>query len=203
LNTSLKKENNQPILVGITGGIGSGKSTVAKVFQSMGIPVFNSDVIAKDIVNTNEEVVSEIKNLLGDVYVNDKLNAPKVAEIVFKDKAVLQQLNTIIHPRVQDAFELWVKKNNNERIVMKEAAILVEVGAYKNLDKLVLVISDEQTKVKRVMLRDGVSEEAVKKKMQNQLSDEEKKPFADYVIQNNDSDMIIPQVLNLLEELNG
>lgn len=201
LNTSSKKEINKPILIGVTGGIGSGKSTIAKIFNQLGVPIFNSDVEAKKIVNTNKEVITAIKKLLGDVYLNNQLETSKVAKIVFNDKSALQELNNIVHPKVQETFKTWVMKNKSTPLLIKEAAILIETGAYKNLDQLILVIADQDVRRKRVMLRDNLTAKEVIKKMENQLSDNEKIPFADFIIHNNNNDMLIPQVLNVMDRL--
>jgi len=170
LSTSLKKEIDRPILVGLTGGIGSGKSTVAKIFHSLKVPVFNSDIEAKKIVNTDPLVIKKITELLGNVYFEGYLNTRKVANMVFKNKAILEQLNAIVHPRVQEVFEAWVNNHLSSKILIKEAAILIETGAYTKLDQLILVIADEQTRTQRVMVRDHITKEEVIKKINNQLT---------------------------------
>jgi dephospho-CoA kinase len=202
LSTSLKKENKKPLIVGLTGGIGSGKSTVAKVFQALGVPVFNSDLEAKKIINNDVEVISAITLEFGNVYQNGKLNRVKMAEVVFNDKCALEKLNKIVHPKVAERFENWIIENNGSTILIKEAAILIESGAYKQMDKIVLVTAPKSIKVQRVMIRDNISKEKVDERMNAQLSDEEKLSCADFFIINDDIQMVIPQVVAVYDKLN-
>ena len=191
------------LLIGLTGGIGSGKTTVAKIFTSLGYPVFNSDTEAKNIVNNNAEAIVEIKRAFGDVYQDGVLNSKKIANLVFKNKEALQQLNAIVHPKVKTAFENWVSKHKEHNILLKEAAILFETEGYKLLDATILVVAPEKIRIKRVMSRDRIEEEAVKNRIQNQLSDEKKKLLAQYVIVNDDENLLIPQVLEIVQQIKG
>lgn len=202
MNTSLKKENKKPLIVGLTGGIGSGKSTVAKVFQSLGVPIFNSDLEAKYIINNDVEVIRAITFEFGNVYENGKLNRIKMAEVVFKDKNALEKLNKIVHPKVAEYFENWVLENNDSSILIKEAAILIESGAYKKIDKIVLVTAPTTIRIQRVVNRDNISKEKVKERMNAQLSDKEKLSYADFFIINDDIQLVIPQVLAAYNKLN-
>jgi dephospho-CoA kinase len=202
LNTSIKKENKKPLIVGLTGGIGSGKSTVAKVFQSLGVPIFNSDLEAKYIINNDVEVIRAITFEFGNVYENGKLNRIKMAEVVFKDKNALEKLNKIVHPKVAEYFENWVLENNDSSILIKEAAILIESGAYKKIDKIVLVTAPTTIRIQRVVNRDNISKEKVKERMNAQLSDKEKLSYADFFIINDDIQLVIPQVLAAYNKLN-
>jgi len=199
LSTSLK--NSKPLLVGLTGGIGSGKTTVAKVFTAMGVPVFNSDSVAKEIVNTDKEIVKAIKGLFGSVYSNNKLDAKKVAAIVFNDKEALNKLNKIVHPKVAEHFNKWVNENQTAPILIKEAAILIESRAYQQMDKIILVTASNEIKIERVKKRDGISETKVKERMSKQLSDAEKLSYADFTIDNGGGKLVIPQVLKIMEEI--
>jgi len=191
------------LLIGLTGGIGSGKTTVAKIFTSLGYPVFNSDTEAKNIVNNNAEAIVEIKRAFGDVYQDGVLNSKKIANLVFKNKEALQQLNAIVHPKVKAAFENWVRKHKEHSVLLKEAAILFETEGYKLLDATILVVAPEKIRIKRVMSRDRIEEEAVKNRIQNQLSDEKKKLLAQYVIVNDDENLLIPQVLEIVQQIKG
>jgi dephospho-CoA kinase len=193
--------NNEPKLIGLTGGIGSGKSTVSKIFKSLGVPVFNSDLEAKKIINTNPYVVKAIESKFGAVYINGVLDAKKMAAIVFKDKTSLQQLNEIVHPKVKEAFEGWIKQHEDEKFLIKEAAILIEVGAYKDLDKIILVTAPKDVKIKRVVARDGVQAKDVIIRMDAQLSDKEKLKLVDFVINNDEKEPLIPQVLHIYTQL--
>lgn len=198
MNTSLK--NNSPLLVGLTGGIGSGKSTVAKIFKALGVPVFNSDEEAKRIVNDNEEVKQAITTVFGNVYQGATLKRDKLASLVFNNEEALNRLNNIIHPAVAKQFDLWVQENINQPILVKEAAILIESGAYKKLDKLIVVAANEDIRIARVMKRNNVTESEVRARMQNQLTDKDRAKYCDYIINNND-EFLISQVLEIISKL--
>jgi len=198
------KENKlkKPILVGLTGGIGSGKSTVAKVFQSLGVKVYNSDVEAKKIINTNQEVIGKIKNKFGEnIYTNNVLDSKQLAKVVFNNPAALNDLNAIVHPQVKSHFENWVFQNKKEKLLIKEAAILIESGASKGLDKIILVTAPEELRIKRVCTRDNSNEEDVRKRIKSQMTDDEKLPLIDFVIKNNEEELLLPQVLIFLAGL--
>ncbi|MDB4533228.1 dephospho-CoA kinase [Vicingaceae bacterium] len=201
MSTFLKKENKKPLIIGLTGGIGSGKSTVSKVFQSLGVPVFNSDIEAKNIVNNNAETIEKIINEFGNVYQKGQLDRVKMAEVVFNDKKALDQLNKIVHPKVREYFEKWLMERNNVPILIKEAAILIESGAYKQVDKIILITAPKDIRVQRVIYRDNVSEQKVKDRINAQLSDEEKLTYSDFVITNDDKELVIPQVLEVYNKL--
>ena len=194
---------SKPVLVGLTGGIGSGKSTVAKVFETLGVPIFNSDVIAKSIVNNDAEVIRKIVAEFGEVYLDGELDKVQMATIVFNDKRALETLNKIIHPKVALHFENWVEQNDSAEILIKEAAILIESGAYKQMDKIVLVTAPESLRLERVVSRDNSTEQKVKHRISAQLSDEKRAVFADYTIDNGGGELIIPQVLEVYKMLLG
>ena len=201
MSTSLKKENKKPIVVGLTGGIGSGKSTVAKVFESLNVPVFNSDLEAKNIINNDEVVIHAITEVFGDIYQNGELDKVKMAAIVFNDSLALEKLNKIVHPKVAEYFEQWVTTNKDAPVLIKEAAILIESGAYHHMDKIILVTAPKSIRIKRVINRDDVTEEKVVGRMNSQLSDEEKLSFSDFIIVNDDKQLVIPQVLVVYKQL--
>lgn len=187
--------------IGITGGIGSGKSTVAKIFVSMGYPVYNSDVRAKNILNVNPKVVSEISNLFGKgIYNNRKIDRKKLARIVFEDNEKLAKLNAIVHPAVGEDFETW-KANQTTSFVLKESAILFETGIYKNLDSIILVTSPIQTRIERVQNRDNSTKEEVESRIKNQWLDEKKIPLSNFIIDNSGDTLVIPQVLEIIEKI--
>lgn len=200
MNTFLK-ENKKPLLVGITGGIGSGKTTVSKIFGALGIPIFNSDVEAKKIVNNNVNVIKQIKTAFGNVYDENGLDNKQLSAIVFKDKKALEKLNKIVHPIVAQNFEHWIEEHKNSKILMKEAAILIESGAYKSLDEIILIIAPKEKRIERVIRRDGVLLEDIKVRIDKQLTDEEKTKYANYLINNNEEQLLIPQVLKVYEQL--
>lgn len=191
------------MIVGLTGGIGSGKTTVAKLFQTMGCIIYNSDERAKELY-FNPEVKQQVIHLLGDeAYLNDtELNRDFISKKVFSNTLLLHQLNAIIHPAVKKDFEQFVNQFPLNRIIIKETAILFEIGIQKDLDYSILVTASVETKTNRVMKRNHISKEEVEKRMHAQWTDEQKIPLADFVIYNNPSDALIPQVLKVIENLN-
>ncbi|MBW6483722.1 MAG: dephospho-CoA kinase [Vicingaceae bacterium] len=189
------------LTIGLTGGIGSGKSTVAQIFETLGIPVFNSDIEAKKLLLFNDEVKKLVKAKFESAFENNQLNKTKLAQLVFNDKTALNQLNQIIHPAVKKIFLHWVEANKTAPFVIKEAAILIETELHKELDKLILVTAPTSLRIQRVIARDGITEQEVFERINNQLSDEKKIPFADFVIQNDDETLVIPQVMKIYDSL--
>ena len=186
--------------IGITGGIGSGKTTVCKVFETLGIPVFYADTVAKQIMITDEILVKGVKDAFGEESYTDNgaLNNKHIAAIVFNDAAKLAKLNELVHPAVFRAFDNWVKDvPASVPFILKEAALLFESGSYHMCDKNILVIAPEEIRLQRVMQRDGVTAEQVKARMDKQMSDEEKLKLADYTIYNNETDSLVLQVIRL------
>lgn len=184
--------------IGITGGIGSGKTTVCKLFQLQNIPVFYADQQAKEIMQTDKQLVDDLKAAFGmDVYSEEGiLNRSKLAALVFNDKEKLQKLNSLVHPAVFKAFDTWVKQQTAP-YVLKEAALLFESGSYKDCDYIILVKSPQDLKISRIIERDSITEADVLKRMNKQLSDEEKEQRSDFIIYNDEVQMLIPQVLEL------
>lgn len=171
-------------IVGLTGGIGSGKTTVAKLFNALGVPVYDSDQQAKELMNNSEILIKKIKSLLGeDSYENKKLNRSFIAQKVFGDKELLSKLNTIVHPAVREDFLVWVS-NQNHKYVIQETALLFENKAEELYDSVILVTAPEEVRVKRVLQRDKNTREAILARINNQLSDAVKIPKADFVIEN-------------------
>lgn len=187
-------------LIGLTGGIGSGKSTVALMFKALGIPVFIADTVAKSQYE-NQEVKKEItENFGNDIYQNNTFNKERLAEIVFSQPKALQKLNQIIHPRVHAAFENWLSKQESPYIIY-EAALIFELGRQDFFDKIILVTAPKNTKIKRVVERDNVSEAQVIQRMENQWSDEKKVSFADYLIENVSLDQTNQMVIEIDKSL--
>ena len=185
------------IKVGLTGGIGSGKTTVAKIFKQFGVPVYFSDDRAKDLMLNNKFLRESLISLFGDkVIINGFLNKSYIVSKVFSNPKELIKLNALVHPFVQKDFDVW-SASQTSNYVLKEAAILFETGADKLLDKVVLVESPEDLKVSRIMFRDGMAEEEVFKRMSKQWSDSQKRINADYIIQNNEKCSLIYQILKL------
>jgi dephospho-CoA kinase len=186
--------------IGITGGIGSGKSTVAKVFEILGVPVFYADQQAKSLMHTDELLVSGIKDNFGqEAYSDNQLNRKYIADIVFNNQAELAKLNSLVHPAVFRAFDVWVDAQKAP-YVLKEAALLFESGSYKLCDKTILVTAPEKLKILRVMHRDSITEELVKARINKQWTEEQGIDLADYKIINDEEQLLIPQVLQLHEQ---
>ena len=184
--------------IGITGGIGSGKTTVCRVFETLSVPVFNADEVAKSIMVTDADLVENIKLEFGtNAYFNNgELNRKFLSGIVFNDSNALQILNSLVHPVAIQAFNHWALEQNS-KYCLHEAAILFESGAYKSCDYSILVYAPEDLRIQRVLERDGVSEEEVRIRIDKQMPEEEKKKLADFVIINDGETAIIPQVLQL------
>lgn len=191
------------MIIGLTGGIGSGKTTVARLFETMGCVIYNSDDKAKEIY-FNATVKKEVIALLGqETYLNSTtLNKTYISEKVFSDNELLQRLNAIIHPAVKNDFDAFSRQFPN-KLVIKESAILFETGIYKDLDATILVTAPLSEKIERVMNRNGVSKAEVEKRMQSQWTDEKKTPLADYVISNAANEALIPQAINILNQINN
>ena len=186
--------------VGITGGIGSGKTTVCKVFEVLGIPVFYADTVAKTIMVEDQQLIEGIKSTFGmDSYFKDgTLNNKHIADIVFQNQTALEKLNALVHPAVFRAFDEWEKGISSAvPYTLKEAALLFESGSYKMCDTTILVTAPLTLKLKRVIHRDGVSEEQVRARMDKQMSDEEKQKMANHFIVNDEKQSIIDQVMEL------
>jgi len=187
--------------IGITGGIGSGKSIVCEIFSTLGIKVYKADDRAKALLETNIQVKSELIKAFGDgIYGIYGLNRKLLAEMVFQAPDKLKILNAIIHPAVFEDYQQWATKHYKEIYTIKEAAILFESGANKDLDKTILVYSDTETRIRRVMARDKIGKEKVLERIQNQMSDDKKLKISNYVIYNDNNHSLIKQVL-LLHQL--
>jgi dephospho-CoA kinase len=190
------------ISVGIAGGIGSGKSMVSNILEAMGYPVYNADLEARTIVDTNNELIEQIKSLFGiGIYIEGKLDRAKVSMLVFNDKNLLQSLNSIVHPAVAHHFNSWKQTNANVKIAFKEAAILFESGAYKQVDMVVAVVAPQKLRIDRVCQRDGVTPEHVIQRMANQLSDEELVAKSNFVLVNDGIRLLLPQVTELVSKI--
>jgi dephospho-CoA kinase len=184
-------------MIGLTGGIGSGKSIVAKIFTTLGIPVFNADEEAKHIMQTSPSIKAKLIKQFGtDIYIEHGLDKEKLASIVFNDSFQLQLLNAIVHPVTIQAAKDWAAKQTSPYVI-KEAALIFESAAADGLFKVIGVTAPLSLRIQRVMQRDGVSKEQVEARMQHQISDTIKMRLCDYVIQNNNQEMLIPQVLEL------
>ncbi len=184
--------------IGVTGGIGSGKTVVCEIFRTLGIKIYNADFRAKEILNSDNSVRSLIIETFGnDIYRNGIADRKRLADKVFNNPEELLKLNAIVHPAVARDFENFVESNRNEAYIIKEAAILFESGTYKQLDSVVLVYAPAEIRIQRVLDRDKTDRDAVLSRMKNQMDDSEKMKLSNYIIYNNDESSLIKQVIGL------
>ena len=193
----------KPKLVGITGGIGAGKSTVSKICKHLGFKVYNSDDRAKEIVSEDSNIKKRIISFFGNnVYKNGVLDRKFLSDKIFNDKSSLQNINSIIHPAVKKDFKNWVINNSNEKILFKESALLFESGAYKELDKIILIVSDKNLRISRVLNRDKIrTKKEIKSIIDKQINEVDAIKYADIVIDNNHKEMLLPSVVREIEKL--
>jgi len=189
------------ISVGLTGGIGSGKSTVAKVFEKLGIPVFYADKESKRILDENNEIKEKLSALFGpELYKSKKLDRGLLASKIFSNKEALEQVNAIVHPAVANRFSEWCKQQKSP-YVLQEAAILFETGGYKRFAKNILVTAPKALRIARIKNRDNAETWEIEQRMKNQWDENHKIPLADFVILNDESEMLLPQILRIHENL--
>jgi dephospho-CoA kinase len=187
--------------VGITGGIGSGKSYVCEILEKMGYPVFYSDLEAKRLMIQKSELIEQIKLIVGEnAYLQGELNKPIIRSFLFDNELNKEKLNKVIHPFVYQEFENWCVKQK-QQIVFNESALLFETGSYKRFDKTILITAPEAIKVKRITSRDGLKFDDIKKRFEAQLNDDTKIEKADYVIENDEKKLLIPQINRIITEL--
>jgi dephospho-CoA kinase len=186
------------VKVGITGGIGSGKSLVCKIFSLLGVPVYYSDERAKYILNNNTEVIKKLTAKFGEnLYTNGELNRAFLANIIFNNKEAINFVNSIVHPAVGIDFADWTETLHASLYCMEEAALLFESGSFKQFDLIITVVSPEQMRIKRVMERDKVQKDDVISRMRNQWNDEKKIELSDFVINNGITNSLMEQVLEI------
>jgi dephospho-CoA kinase len=188
-------------VIGLTGGIGSGKTTIANQFKAAGVPVYIADDEAREIMQSAETIEAIKKKFCQELFDNDVLDRQKLAEIVFNNPEKLKLLNLIIHPAVRNHFEKWVSNHKNQTFVIYEAAILFESGGYKNCDKIISVSAPIETRIQRVILRDKTTREHVLSRINAQWSDEQRNSKSDFVIENNYPEIVKIEVLNILKIL--
>ena len=189
------------IKIGVTGGIGAGKSIVCTVLERMGYPVFYSDIEAKKIISSNSGVKNQlIKSFGSQVFKNNQLNRTYLSNLLFSDSTLIDKMNSIVHPKVREAFDSWTLIQNSS-IVFNEAAILFETGAFKNFDATLLVTAPLKLRLKRVASRDSATEEQIMKRINNQWSDEQKKVLATFILLNDDSQSVLNQLDRIILEI--
>jgi dephospho-CoA kinase len=185
--------------IGLTGGIGSGKTAVANIFKVLDIPVFDADTAAKSIMETDKRLVDAIKIAFGEnSYIGRKLNRPFIASLVFSNPLKLSQLNALVHPATITAAENWLR-SQSAPYVIKEAALMFEAGSAESLDYVIGVHAPQALRIKRVMDRDNITREQVIERMNRQIDETIKMKLSDFVIQNDEQQLVIPQVLELHE----
>lgn len=189
----------------LTGSIGAGKSSACRLFEELGVPVFYSDLESAKLMNQSLDVVQKIKDAFGEsLYSSGVLDRRALGDIVFKNENKLRHLESIVHPAVSEHFELWVesqKNFNDSKYVIEESAIGIELGIQDKFDMIIAVTADEETRLRRTMDRDSCTEEQVRDRMKNQMSDEEKLKYADYVIVNNDFPNLECQVKSIHKKI--
>ncbi len=189
------------MIIGLTGGIGSGKTYVASLFKELGVPIYISDLEAKQIMVTQPEVIKAIVEIFGkEAYINGQLNRKFIASQVFTKKEKLEQLNAIVHPAVANHFKHWYKQQKTA-FVIKESAILFETQGNKHCDAVILVTAPMEIRIERVIKRDGASVEEIKNRMKNQWDDAKKIPLSDYVILNIDRQSVKNEVQKIYEAI--
>jgi dephospho-CoA kinase len=187
--------------LGVTGGIGSGKTTVCKVFNVLGIPSFLTDVEARILLDTNTDLKKKLNSIIGtDMYQTGILDRKKLANIIFNSKGLLESVNQIVHPLVFDNFRNWVALQESEYVIM-ESAILFESGAHELVDKTVSVVTPVEERIKRISQRNNLTKEQIRERIKNQITDEIRISMSDFVIYNNDKDMIIPAIIKIHNEI--
>jgi dephospho-CoA kinase len=187
--------------IGIAGGIGSGKSSIAKAFENLGIPVFYADPQARELMKNSPKIKSKLIQAFGaDIYIENQLNKPALSKLIFSDDLARETINKIVHPEVRLAFEKWAKSCQSDT-VMIEAAILFDTGLYKTLDATILVLADENQRLERIMSRDNISEAEARKRFASQQIPENHKNLATFLINNNDEAEVLPQILNIYKKI--
>lgn len=190
------------IKIGITGGIGSGKSVISKIFQLNGIPVYNADEEAKRLNDSSVYIREQLSLHFGnDLYIEDKLDRKKLASLIFHDENKLAIVNSIIHPELARHFTEWCRQQENHPIVALDAALLIEAGFYRLVDKVIVVHAPKELRIARVIQRDHSSRGDVEARINSQLPEKEKLKYADHIIYNDESNSLILQVSKLLENI--
>jgi dephospho-CoA kinase len=187
--------------LGVTGGIGSGKTSVCRVFDVLGVPVFSADREAREIMENDNEVMRSLNKLAEkDLYLKGSLDRMELASIIFNDRAILEKVNLLVHPIVFNHFSKWASVQKAPYVIM-EAAILFESGASKYVDRVATVVAPVEQRVKRVIHRNKLSREQVVERIKNQMDDEMRIKLSDYVINNSENDMIIPAILKINDDI--
>lgn len=196
------RESLRPaIKLGVTGGIGSGKTTVCRIFSVFGIPVFSADLEARKIMNTNRNLMNQINALAGkDLYTTGSLDRQELAKMIFNNKSLLEEVNSLVHPVVFEYFTSWVVEQDTPYAIM-EAAILFESGASSLMDKILTVVTPVEERITRLVKGNKFTREQVLERIKNQVDDEYRIKNSDFIINNSENDMIIPEILDIHKQL--
>jgi dephospho-CoA kinase len=187
--------------LGVTGGIGSGKTSVCKVFNVLGIPVFSADYEARKIMDSDEEIIEKVKTISGkNVYSSGYLNRVELAQLIFNNEKLLGEINAVVHPVVLEKFIAWEISATSPYVIM-EAAILFESGASELVDRVVSVVAPVEERIERVIRRNSLTREQVLDRIKNQMEDDERIRLSDYVIYNSEHEMVIPAIIHIHEEM--
>jgi dephospho-CoA kinase len=187
--------------IGITGGIGSGKTFVCQILEKLGYPIFYSDREAKKLMNENLDLKKKIKKLLGNkTYLNGIIDKSFIAQKIFETPTLRNELNAMVHPEVYLSFEKW-SKSQDSKLVFNESALLFETESYKRFDKTILITADNSIKIERIKKRDYLNEIEIKHRMNSQLSDEIKLKLTDFVLENNEVKLLLPQLIHVINQL--
>jgi dephospho-CoA kinase len=190
-------ENKQVFKLGITGGIGSGKTSVCRVFEVLGIPVFSADHVASSLMASDSTIIRGVNSIAGkDLYSNGSLDKMELASMIFNNKVLLAKIDHLVHPAVFSNFRKWVMEQTAEYVIM-EAAILFESGGSKLVNKTATIMAPVEERIIRVIERSQLSREQIVERMKNQMTDEERMQLSDYVIDNSENAMIIPSILKI------
>jgi len=193
----MRKEKKTGLKLGVTGGIGSGKTSVCRVFNVLGIPVFSTDPEARKIMDSDKSIMQSINSITGkDMYLSGSLDRTMLAALIFNDRSLLEKINSLVHPVVFDHFKKWVLDQTAPYLII-EAAILFESGGSKLVDRIATVVAAKEERVERIINRNRLTREQVLERMRNQLDDETRIKLSDYVIYNSENDMIIPAILKI------
>lgn len=192
---------SRPVIIGCTGGIGSGKTNVVKTFEGLGIPGYDCDSRAKELYDEDAALLAEVARVAGDdVVVEGRLDRRALAAKIFSDADLLARLESVVHPAVIRDFSRWLQEQSSKLVIFESAILLDKPYLREMPDYVLLVTAPRELRIERVMARDGLSREAVERRMANQISDEQRRKYADYILETNDRDAIIPQLLSLIQK---
>ena len=192
----------QPAMkIGVTGGIGSGKTTVCRVFSALGIPVFAADEEARKIMETDPSVMQKVNDIAGvEIYTGGILNRSELAGLIFNNRELLDKINKVVHPVVRENFNNWQMSQGSDYVIL-EAAILFESGSFRSVDRIITVVAPVEERIERVVRRNNLTREQIMERIRNQTEDDYKVSRSDYVIDNADDKLIVPEILRIHEEI--